>query len=115
MNKQSTIPCSVCGADLSIAQSQQDSDKCSKCGAVQNFVQPAFNHLPKSGPMSHRQLVLLMVLLPLLVVAMTVGSWYLIKMTRMPSSEFFGSKQVVIESKGLSPADQAVIADSSLS
>ena len=35
--------------------------------------------------MSQRQLILMMVLLPLLVVAMTIGSWYLIKAYRLPS------------------------------
>lgn len=52
--------------------------------------------------MSQRQLILMVVLLPLLVVAMTVGSWYLIKAYRLPSvhvesqSDLMESESVVL-------------------
>jgi len=82
MNKQITIHCHNCGMSVPQSQIKQDSHICPQCGHVIDSV----GHPPKAGRMTQRQLILMMVLLPLLVVAMTVGSWYLIKAYRLPSA-----------------------------
>lgn len=83
MNNQSTIYCHHCGKTIPQSQNKQLKHKCPQCGHDIESV----GYIPKVGRMSQRQLILMMVLLPLLVVAMTVGSWYLIKAYRLPSAE----------------------------
>lgn len=83
MNNQTTIHCHHCGMTIPHSQTKQDEHICPQCGRDKESVK----YRPKAGRMSQRQLILMMVLLPLLVVAMTVGSWYLIKAYRLPSAE----------------------------
>lgn len=87
MNTQSKIHCSRCGLDIAQGQTHRDTKLCPKCGHALNSIQQDGSQPPKTGPMSQRQLILIMVLLPLLVVAMTVGSWYIIKAYRLPSAD----------------------------
>lgn len=82
MNNQTTIHCHHCGKTIPQSQIKQLKHKCPQCGHVIDSVAYPL----KAGRMSQRQLILMMVLLPLLVVAMTVGSWYLIKAYRLPSA-----------------------------
>lgn len=87
MNRQSKIYCNRCGLDITQAQTHQGTKLCPKCGHALDSIQQDVSQPPKAGPMSQRHLILMMVLLPLLVVAMTVGSWYIIKVYRLPSAD----------------------------
>ncbi|KAA3646905.1 MAG: hypothetical protein DWP95_03265 [Proteobacteria bacterium] len=85
MNLQANNHCSRCGLDITQAQTHRDTKLCPKCGHALDSIQQDVSQPPKTGPMSQHQLILMMILLPLLVVAMTVGSWYIIKAYRLPS------------------------------
>ena len=106
MDTHSKQHCTHCG--VQIPPSSQNSNLCSQCGRQFGSPQKGVNQPPKSGPMSHRQLILLMVLLPLLVVVMTVGSWYLIKAYRLPSVQV-ESQSDLMESEPVTAAKNSTL------
>lgn len=108
MTSQSNNHCSACGIAISESTSQQVTSRCPHCG---NSLEPGHQtaHRPmKGGPMSQRQLILMMVLLPLLVVAMTIGSWYLIKAYRSPSVQL-ESQSELMKSESMTAAKNSTL------
>lgn len=108
MNKQSKYQCDACGMSINESHEQHPNRNCPQCGHAIESAQQAVNHSRKAGPMPHRQLILMMVLLPLLVVVMTVGSWYLIKAYRLPSVQV-ESQSDLMESESVTTAKNSTL------
>ena len=108
MNHQSRYQCNTCGMSINESQEQRPNGSCPQCGHAIESAEQAVNYSRKAGPMPRRQLILMMVLLPLLVVVMTVGSWYLIKAYRLPSVQV-ESQSDLMESEPLTPEKNSTL------